>query len=106
MSGLDTLGNRRSIYDLMDDRENGRPEALDALMTAWKGIQELEPDDPNSFFVIGGYHGEPFRGAGTTDGQTWWGGYCEHGTVLFPTWHLAYLHRLEKRCRASRAARA
>ena len=46
--------------------------------------------------MIGGYHGEPFRGAGTTDGQTWWGGYCEHGTVLFPTWHRAYLHRLEK----------
>src|SRR5687767_12065938 len=82
----------------MDDRENGKPEALDALMRAWKGIQDLKPDDPNyrnSFFVIGGYHGEPFRGAGTTDGQTWWGGYCEHGTVLFPTWHRAYLRRLE-----------
>jgi tyrosinase len=96
VSQPDTLGTRRSIYALMDDRENGKPEALDALMTAWKGIQDREPDDPNSFFVIGGYHGEPFRGAGTTDGQTWWGGYCEHGTVLFPTWHRAYLHRLEK----------
>jgi tyrosinase len=96
VSQPDTLGTRRSIYDLVDDRENGKPEALDALMTAWKGIQDLEPDDPNSFFVIGGYHGEPFRGAGITDGHTWWGGYCEHGTVLFPTWHRAYLHRLEK----------
>jgi len=96
LSQPDTLGTRRSIYDLVDDRENGKPEALDALIWAWKGIQELPPGDPNSFFVIGGYHGEPFRGAGTTDGQTWWGGYCEHGTVLFPTWHRAYLHRLEK----------
>jgi tyrosinase len=96
MSQPDTVGTRRSIYDLMDERQNGKPEALDALMTAWKGIEDREPDDPNSFFVIGGYHGEPFRGAGTTDGQTWWGGYCEHGTVLFPTWHRAYLHRLEK----------
>ncbi len=96
MSETDTLGFRRSIYELMDDREHGKPEALDAVMTAWKGIQDLGPDDPNSFFVIGGYHGEPFRGAGTTDGQTWWGGYCEHGTVLFPTWHRAYLHRLER----------
>ena len=96
MSQPDTLSTRRSIYDLVEERDNGRPEALDALMTAWKGIQDLDPDDPNSFFVIGGFHGEPFRGAGTTDGQTWWGGYCEHGTVLFPTWHRAYLHRLEK----------
>jgi tyrosinase len=96
MSQSDTVGTRRSIYELMDERENGEPEALDAVMRAWKGIQDREPDDPGSFFVIGGYHGEPFRGAGTTDGQTWWGGYCEHGTVLFPTWHRAYLHRLEK----------
>ena len=96
MSRPDTIRIRRSIYDLVDDRDNGKPEALDALMTAWKGIQDLDSNDPNSFFVIGGYHGEPFRGAGTTDGQTWWGGYCEHGTVLFPTWHRAYLHRLEQ----------
>jgi tyrosinase len=95
MSQPDTIGTRRSIYELMDERDNGEPEALDAVMRAWKGIQDREPDDPGSFFVIGGYHGEPFRGAGTTDGQTWWGGYCEHGTVLFPTWHRAYLHRLE-----------
>jgi len=95
VSQPDISGTRRSIYDLIDDRENGKPEALDALITAWQGIQELDSNDPNSFFVIGGYHGEPFRGAGTTDGQTWWGGYCEHGTVLFPTWHRAYLHRLE-----------
>ncbi|KAF5672715.1 tyrosinase [Fusarium denticulatum] len=26
----------------------------------------------------------------------WWGGYCNHGNVFFPTWHCAYLHRLEK----------
>jgi tyrosinase len=100
VSQPESLSTRRSIYDLVDDRENGKPEVLDALMTAWKGIQDLEPDDPNSFFVIGGYHGEPLRGAGTTDGQIWWGGYCEHGTVLFPTWHRAYLQRLEKALRS------
>jgi tyrosinase len=89
-------GIRRSIYDLLDDRANGKPEELDTLIRAWRGIQELPWDDPNSFFVIGGYHGEPFRGAGTTDAAVWWGGFCEHGTVLFPTWHRAYLHRIEK----------
>jgi tyrosinase len=102
----DTLGTRRSIYELVDDRDNGKPEELDALMRAWKGIQDLPPTNPNSFFVIGGYHGEPFRGAGTTDGQTWWGGYCEHGTVLFPTWHRAYLHRLEKALQTIRGCKS
>ena len=40
--------------------------------------------------MLGGYHGEPFRGAGW-DATAWWGGYCNHGNVLFPTWHRAYL---------------
>ena len=95
MSTPGTAGIRRSIYDLMDDWDDGDHAPIELLMTAWKGIQDLPPTDPNSFFVIGGFHGEPFRGAGTTDGKTWWGGFCEHATVLFPTWHRAYLLRLE-----------
>ena len=39
MSQPDTLSTRRSIYDLLEEHDNGKPEALDALMTAWKGIQ-------------------------------------------------------------------
>lgn len=27
--------------------------------------------------------------------STWWGGYCYHGQILFPTWHRAYVNRLE-----------
>jgi tyrosinase len=33
-------------------------------MRAWKGIKELPPGDSNAFFMIGGFHGEPLRGAG------------------------------------------
>lgn len=64
-------------------------------MRAWKGIKELPPDDPRSFFVLGGYHGEPFRGAGWGS-AAYWGGYCNHGNVLFPTWHRVYLLKLEE----------
>ena len=49
--------------------------------------------------MIGGFHGEPFRGPGAQT-PTWWGGYCQHGTVLFPTWHRAYLYRLENALRS------
>jgi tyrosinase len=87
---------RRSITDIQADYERGDKTGLETLMRAWRGIKALPPDDPRSFFMLGGFHGEPFRGQGTYDSAAWWGGYCQHGTVLFPTWHRAYLYRLEK----------
>lgn len=68
---------------------------LDNLIKAFAAIQKLKSDDPDSFFNIAGLHGEPFRGAGYGN-PSWWGGYCNHGNVLFPTWHRAYLLRLEQ----------
>jgi tyrosinase len=68
---------------------------LDTLITAFRGIQEKDPDDQSSFCHIAGLHGQPFRGAGYGN-AAWWGGYCHHGNVLFPTWHRAYLFALEK----------
>lgn len=90
---------RMSIEDLQYAYEHDDKKPLEDLMRAWKGIKELPPDDPNSFFVIGGYHGEPFRGAGWGN-ASYWGGYCNHGNVLFPTWHRAYLLRLENALRS------
>ena len=86
---------RRSLTELQDAYTRGERGPLEALMRAWKGVKELPPDDPDSFFVLGGYHGEPFRGGGWGS-SAYWGGYCNHGNVLFPTWHRAYLHRLER----------
>jgi tyrosinase len=88
-------GVRRSLADIQADYDAGNTAELEALMRAWKGIKELPSTDPRSFFMLGGFHGEPFRGPGATD-AAWWGGFCQHGTVLFPTWHRAYLYTLEK----------
>jgi tyrosinase len=63
-SVTDQLRVRSSIEDLQYAYEQGNKKPLEDLMRAWKGIKELPPDNPNSFFVIAGYHGEPFRGAG------------------------------------------
>jgi tyrosinase len=90
---------RKSIEELQYAYEQGNKKPLEDLMRAWKGIKELGPDNPNSFFVIGGYHGEPFRGGGWGN-SSFWGGYCNHGNVLFPTWHRVYLLRLEKALRS------
>jgi tyrosinase len=92
-------GIRRSLADIQADYDKGDKAELEALMRAWAGIKALPPQDPNSFFMLGGYHGEPFRGPGATD-PSWWGGYCQHGTVLFPSWHRAYLWRLEQALRS------
>ena len=88
-------GVRRSISDIQADYDSGNKKPLEQLMRAWKGIKELPPGDPNSFFMLGGFHGEPFRGPGAY-ANAWWGGYCQHATVLFPTWHRVYLYKLEK----------
>lgn len=85
---------RRSIQDLQNEYSKGNKKPLEDLIRAWKGIKELPPDDPRSFFTLGGYHGEPFRGAGWGS-SAYWGGYCNHGNVLFPTWHRMYLVALE-----------
>jgi len=75
--------------------DTGNKKPLEDLITAWIGIKALPITDLNSFFIIGGYHGEPFEGPGKLDNK-YWGGYCNHGNVLFPTWHRVYVSHIEK----------
>ncbi|EKE72416.1 tyrosinase family protein [Gallaecimonas xiamenensis] len=86
---------RYSVRELQDRYDRGDKKPLEDLVRAWHKICLLSPDDLNSFFVIGGYHGEPFAGQGATD-PSYWGGYCNHGNVLFPTWHRVYMLRIEQ----------
>ena len=86
---------RRELISLQQDYEAGNKKPLEDLMRAWKFIKELPADDERSFFKIGGYHGEPFRGAGWGS-SAYWGGYCNHGNILFPTWHRVYVLKLEQ----------
>mmetsp|Transcript_19805 Transcript_19805/g.14557 ORF Transcript_19805/g.14557 Transcript_19805/m.14557 type:complete len:91 (-) Transcript_19805:561-833(-) len=84
------VGVRRNILDLQMEYDHGNKKPLSDLMRAWYGIKQKDHHDPLSFFQIAGYHGEPFTGKGKTD-SAWWGGYCNHGNVLFPTWHRAQM---------------
>jgi tyrosinase len=74
---------RRSIEELQSDYEAGLKEPLEKLWRAWIAMQSRAPDDPHSFFTLAGFHGAP-------------AGYCNHGTVLFPTWHRVYLLKVEE----------
>lgn len=101
MSKTNHLRVRRSIVDLQTQYEKGEKKPLEDLMRAWKGIKELPPENPRSFFNLAGFHGEPFLGAGWGVGNNmFWGGYCNHGNVLFPTWHRVYLVKLEEALRS------
>ncbi len=90
---------RRSITDLQDQYMAANRKPLEDLWRAWIGVKQLPPEDPRSFFTLGGYHGLPFRGIGATDPH-FWGGYCHHGNVLFPTWHRLYLVKMEEALRS------
>ena len=83
------------------DREENANKRHDFLK-AWKLIQELPSSNPNSFYSIASYHGMPFKDRVVEPKEPnektklFWGGYCQHGNVLFPTWHRFYLLRLEQ----------
>lgn len=85
---------RHSLRELIVLHQNGGQE-LNNFIRALRGIQRLPVTDENSFFNIAGTHGEPFRKR-DGDWRFWWGGYCNHGTVLFPAWHRALLFRFEQ----------
>jgi tyrosinase len=102
MSPSKKIKVRQSVRDLQKEYDKGNKKPLENLVRAWKGIQELPPTDKRSFFVIGGYHGEPFQtrpqvdALSPLDTYVYWGGYCNHGNVLFPTWHRIYVLKLEQ----------
>ena len=95
MSPSSTLKVRRSLTELQKEYDQGNKKPLLDLMRAWQGIKDLPYQDLRSFFALSGYHGEPFRGPGQYS-SSFWGGYCNHGNVLFPTWHRVYCLKIEE----------
>lgn len=65
-------------------------------------MQALDHKSKSSFFYFGSLHGLPFEEREGLDGLSayeryiYWGGYCNHGNILFPTWHRAYVLGIEK----------
>jgi len=68
---------------------------------ALQAAQAADEAKDASFFGISGIHGEPFvswNGAvgDFAPGKWDFGGYCTHGSPLFPTWHRPYVLLLEQ----------
>ena len=64
----------------------------------------MDQDELLSFFQIGGIHGYPYipwdestASKKVAEDEDRWGGYCTHGSTLFPTWHRPYIAAYEVR---------
>lgn len=92
-------GGAKTAQDSLD-RLNMR---RDVFLLAFAAVQSLDPNDKWSFYQIAGIHGlphAPYDGVDQGDwdpkNPEWWGGYCQHGSPLFPTWHRPYMMLLEQ----------
>ncbi|CAG8803344.1 28639_t:CDS:2, partial [Racocetra persica] len=96
---------RLDIWDFYGNEKYG-PQ-LDLLVQSYQAIYDRPYYDMRSFYQVAGIHGLPFEpydgatgGAHEYKNETDWatgrfGGYCHHGTVLFPTWHRPYMLLIE-----------
>ncbi|EMD35087.1 hypothetical protein CERSUDRAFT_116584 [Gelatoporia subvermispora B] len=88
--------NRLEIREFM---KNGKQFSL--YIQALQRLMKLDFANDLSFSSIGGIHGMPYvqwgkSGASTQPPDTDFGGYCTHGSVLFPTWHRPYVALFEQ----------
>ncbi|CAG8802314.1 3142_t:CDS:2, partial [Cetraspora pellucida] len=92
--------------DILDFTQNEtyRPQ-LDLLIQSYQALFDKPYGDMRSFYQIGGIHGLPYtaydgvigdhgyKSSELDEGR--WGGYCQHGNILFPPWHRPYLLLME-----------
>lgn len=86
----------------LDDPQNAKKK--NDFLKAWRELKKKSPDDGDSFWSIASYHGMPFKARQVDpkvippnkDSNSAWNGYCQHGNILFPTWHRFYCLKLEQ----------
>ncbi|KAF1963307.1 Di-copper centre-containing protein [Byssothecium circinans] len=63
-------------------------------------FQNVSQDDKLSYFQIAGIHGRPWISwdgvEGDANDKSQHQGYCQHSSILFPTWHRPYLALFEE----------
>ena len=72
------------------------PTSNNSIDSQTDALYNTPQNNPISHFSISGIHGLPYEqweGAGGNSPApgSQWGGYCTHGSVLFPTWHRPYV---------------
>lgn len=102
LGSLATVAPRLDLVELFSP-ENSKMSNL--FLQAMDEMMQLSPTDYRSYYQIAGIHGLPYipyrdsiNESYSTDPASMggWAGYCQHGSVLFPTWHRAYMLLIEK----------
>ncbi|KAG9029812.1 hypothetical protein FS837_003464 [Tulasnella sp. UAMH 9824] len=93
-----TPPTRREINDFVKDNMQ-----FSLFIQALQAMYQTSQQDGLSHFQIGGIHGLPYQQWETSGGDQpvgRWGGYCTHGSMLFPTWHRPYVATYEQTLQA------
>jgi tyrosinase len=90
--------NRLEINDFVKN-----DKFFSLYIQALQAMSTTDQSNIQSFFQVGGIHGLPnIPWDGVTGNPPFnpqsnqWGGYCTHGSVLFPTWHRPYVMLYEQ----------
>ena len=89
----DKLASRKEIRVLKDDED-----LWNIYLLGLSRLEDVDGDDPMSFYQIAAIHGQPYvqwDNNGRCDNCIP-AGYCTHRSILFPTWHRAYLSLFEQ----------
>ncbi|KAF2747125.1 Di-copper centre-containing protein [Sporormia fimetaria CBS 119925] len=74
------------------------PEQWNVYLLGLARLQSKDQNDKLSYYQLAGIHGKPYMpwdGVGQGPSNSG-GGYCPHGSNLFPTWHRPYLSLVEQ----------
>lgn len=80
--------------ELLQEQKKKRDQR-DLFLRAFLRMTHKDPDDPYSFYQIAGIHGLPYTDYDKVPSAES-GGYCTHGSPLFPVWHRVYLQLFEQ----------
>jgi tyrosinase len=92
-TGGDNLASRKEIRVLQDDED-----LWNIYLLGLSRLKDVDGDDPMSFYQIAAIHGQPYvqwDNNSRCDDCTP-AGCCTHRSILFPTWHRAYLSLFEQ----------
>ncbi|KPM45298.1 hypothetical protein AK830_g1254 [Neonectria ditissima] len=102
------LPSRHEISELFPSDDPAIQKQWTLFVLALNRFKALGVEDKLSYFQVAGIHAyplQPWDGAApppkdpTTEvpaGANPYGGYCEHNTIAFPTWHRPYMLLFEK----------
>ncbi|CAG8613985.1 656_t:CDS:2 [Gigaspora margarita] len=103
VSPYEDIYPRLDIIDFYDN-ETYQPQ-FDLLIQSYQALKERPYEDMRSYYQVSGIHGlpysaydgvtgsNPYKSSDFSEGR--WGGYCNHGNVLFPSWHRPYMLLIE-----------